>query len=36
MARVGDEDRKRKEAYCQHNGWCLGRIKYWLSEVFDR
>lgn len=33
MARTGDEHRKSKEAYRQHNGPILGRLKYWLAKV---
>lgn len=28
MARIGDSEEKRREAYRQHNGWFVGTIKY--------
>jgi hypothetical protein len=33
MARHGDNDKKRREAYEQHNGWLTGRLKYLASKL---
>jgi len=31
--RHGDTDRKSREAYVQHHGPIVGRVKFWLSKV---